>query len=266
MPARARARVFRQHAGGFADVAFAAQSGIFTAEFDVRPTAANMDGVIGLSNGSAFAYTALATLIRFNSVGQIDVRDGGVYAADAAINYRREDVRERLAARHPRYRDFQVRPREQRDVRRAEARPGHSGRLREQIEDLPHREEVASDDVALHSVAGRAAFQCALGARDHRCGDVARVDDHRAAIDDHGDATREVLGDERMLAQALTNIVKNAAEAVERKIEEGRGRDPAARDLHAILQPLSAHKRRCDNVRERHNDVNQRNPDKGHEQ
>ncbi len=31
----------------------------------------------------------------------------------------------------------------------------------------------------------------------------------------------EVLGDERMLAQALTNIVKNAAEAVERKIEEG---------------------------------------------
>jgi two-component system nitrogen regulation sensor histidine kinase NtrY len=31
----------------------------------------------------------------------------------------------------------------------------------------------------------------------------------------------EVLGDERMLAQALTNIVKNAAEAVERQIESG---------------------------------------------
>ncbi len=31
----------------------------------------------------------------------------------------------------------------------------------------------------------------------------------------------EVLGDERMLAQALTNIVKNAAEAVERQIEGG---------------------------------------------
>ena len=31
----------------------------------------------------------------------------------------------------------------------------------------------------------------------------------------------EVLGDERMLAQALTNIVKNAAEAVERQIEAG---------------------------------------------
>ncbi len=31
----------------------------------------------------------------------------------------------------------------------------------------------------------------------------------------------EMLGDERMLAQALTNVVKNAAEAVERQIEEG---------------------------------------------
>jgi len=31
----------------------------------------------------------------------------------------------------------------------------------------------------------------------------------------------EVLGDERMLAQALTNIVKNAAEAVDRQIEAG---------------------------------------------
>ena len=31
----------------------------------------------------------------------------------------------------------------------------------------------------------------------------------------------EVLGDERMLAQALTNIVKNAAEAVERQLEAG---------------------------------------------
>ena len=30
-----------------------------------------------------------------------------------------------------------------------------------------------------------------------------------------------MLGDERMLAQALTNVVKNAAEAVERQIEEG---------------------------------------------
>jgi two-component system nitrogen regulation sensor histidine kinase NtrY len=31
----------------------------------------------------------------------------------------------------------------------------------------------------------------------------------------------KMLGDERMLAQALTNVVKNAAEAVERQIEEG---------------------------------------------
>ena len=36
-------------------------------------------------------------------------------------------------------------------------------------------------------------------------------------------AAVEMLGDERMLAQALTNIVKNAAEAVERQIEGGQG-------------------------------------------
>ncbi|HEX5008247.1 MAG TPA: ATP-binding protein, partial [Hyphomonadaceae bacterium] len=35
------------------------------------------------------------------------------------------------------------------------------------------------------------------------------------------DGPIKMLGDERMLAQALTNVVKNAAEAVERQIEEG---------------------------------------------
>jgi two-component system, NtrC family, nitrogen regulation sensor histidine kinase NtrY len=35
------------------------------------------------------------------------------------------------------------------------------------------------------------------------------------------DASIETLGDERMLAQALTNVVKNAAEAVERALDAG---------------------------------------------
>ena len=35
------------------------------------------------------------------------------------------------------------------------------------------------------------------------------------------DGSVQMLGDERMLAQALTNVVKNASEAVERQIEEG---------------------------------------------
>ncbi len=41
------------------------------------------------------------------------------------------------------------------------------------------------------------------------------------AVTVHTPADVKMMGDERMLAQALTNIVKNAAEAVERKIEGG---------------------------------------------
>ena len=66
---------------------FAPQTGIFAAEFDAVPNADNMDGVIGLSQGAASAFASLAAIVRFNSSGFIDARDGSAYAASAAVAY-----------------------------------------------------------------------------------------------------------------------------------------------------------------------------------
>src|SRR2546425_1622860 len=74
-------------AGSWQNVAFAAQSGAFVAEFDATPNNAAMDGVMGLSNGPAAAYTSLAAIVRFNTSGMIDAINGGAYAASAAIPY-----------------------------------------------------------------------------------------------------------------------------------------------------------------------------------
>src|SRR2546427_2590199 len=74
-------------AGSWQNVAFAAQSGAFAAEFDATPNNAAMDGVMGLSNGPAAAYSSLAAIVRFNASGMIDAINGGVYAASAAIPY-----------------------------------------------------------------------------------------------------------------------------------------------------------------------------------
>ena len=74
-------------AGSWQNVPLPAQSGLFTAEFDATPSAANMDGVTGLSNGAASAFTSQAVAVRFNNTGKIDARNAGVYAAAIAIPY-----------------------------------------------------------------------------------------------------------------------------------------------------------------------------------
>lgn len=74
-------------AGTWKNVAVAAQTGSFTASFDATPAAASMDGVVGLSNGPASAYSALAAAVRFNNTGKIDARNGGAYAAAGSISY-----------------------------------------------------------------------------------------------------------------------------------------------------------------------------------
>ena len=66
---------------------FAAQTGTFTIEFDAKPSAANMDAVIGLSNGPQQAFTGLAAIVRFNTSGTIDVRNGSAYAAATSVSY-----------------------------------------------------------------------------------------------------------------------------------------------------------------------------------
>jgi len=60
---------------------------MFRLQFDATPASAGVDGVIGVSSGSAGAYTSLAAIVRFNSTGTIDARSGAVYTAAAAIPY-----------------------------------------------------------------------------------------------------------------------------------------------------------------------------------
>lgn len=73
--------------GSWQNTAFTNQTGTFTAQFDATPSAADMNGVIGLSNGSQTAYTGFAALARFNPSGDIDARNGGAYAAASTIHY-----------------------------------------------------------------------------------------------------------------------------------------------------------------------------------
>jgi hypothetical protein len=67
--------------------AIASQTGAFTASFDMIPSALNIDGVTGFSAVSAKAFTDLAAIVRFNTTGTIDARNGSAYAAKVAIPY-----------------------------------------------------------------------------------------------------------------------------------------------------------------------------------
>ncbi|HEV2245594.1 MAG TPA: Ig and FN3 domain-containing protein [Terriglobia bacterium] len=60
---------------------------MFRLEFDATPASAGINGVVGLSSGPAGTYTNLAAIVRFNSTGTIDARNGGAYTAAAAIPY-----------------------------------------------------------------------------------------------------------------------------------------------------------------------------------
>jgi hypothetical protein len=66
---------------------FSSQSGAFAALFDVIPSAANIDGVTGLSSGAASAFTQLAAIVRFNTAGRIDAINGAEYAALTPMSY-----------------------------------------------------------------------------------------------------------------------------------------------------------------------------------
>src|SRR3990167_7250501 len=61
------------------------QTGLFTVTFNSTPNNANMNGVTGLSLGSASDYTYLATIVRFNETGFIDARNGNAYRANGLI-------------------------------------------------------------------------------------------------------------------------------------------------------------------------------------
>jgi len=63
------------------------ETGVFTVEFDAVPNNANMDGATGVCLGTASAWSDLACIVRFYTSGNIDVRDGGSYAADTTLAY-----------------------------------------------------------------------------------------------------------------------------------------------------------------------------------
>jgi Tfp pilus assembly protein FimT len=74
-------------ASSWSNTALTSESSPFQLTFDATPTQNDENVVIGLSNGPAAAYTDLAAIVRFNPTGQIDVRDGWNYQADATVNY-----------------------------------------------------------------------------------------------------------------------------------------------------------------------------------
>src|SRR6266705_1138966 len=71
----------------FQNAAFGSQNGSFTATFDATPNGTGLDAATGLSQGAAAAYTDLAVILRFNTGGTIDARNGGAYAATNSIAY-----------------------------------------------------------------------------------------------------------------------------------------------------------------------------------
>ena len=71
----------------FQNSAFASQNGSFTALFDATPNGTGLDVATGLSQGAAASYTDLAIIVRFNTGGTIDARNGGAYAAANSIPY-----------------------------------------------------------------------------------------------------------------------------------------------------------------------------------
>ncbi len=67
--------------------ALTTQTSKFTAEFDAVPYSASMDGVTGIQNGTATAYTSLACVVQFATNGRVLARNAVTYTADKTVNY-----------------------------------------------------------------------------------------------------------------------------------------------------------------------------------
>lgn len=63
------------------------QNGKFSVRFSAVPSLANIDGVIGFGGSQITAFSDFNCIVRFGSDGNIDVRNGGTYAADATVPY-----------------------------------------------------------------------------------------------------------------------------------------------------------------------------------
>jgi Abnormal spindle-like microcephaly-assoc'd, ASPM-SPD-2-Hydin len=63
------------------------QNGGFRITFEATPSSNTVDAVTGLSSGPASSFANLAAIVRFNSNGTIDARDGSTYTAASPIRY-----------------------------------------------------------------------------------------------------------------------------------------------------------------------------------
>ncbi len=69
------------------NISLTSQSGSFEFHFDALPNNANMDGIVALSQRAGATFADYAVIVRFGPSGNIDVRDGAAYAADAVVAY-----------------------------------------------------------------------------------------------------------------------------------------------------------------------------------
>jgi len=65
----------------------ASQTGVFSVEFDLTPHQNNMVGCTGFSPGVPSLHNDVACIVRLNSSGNIDVRNGDSYQADNTVSY-----------------------------------------------------------------------------------------------------------------------------------------------------------------------------------
>ncbi len=73
--------------GGWKNNAITTQTGTFTVQFDASVTASPTDAIVGLSNGAQTAFSGFPVMVRFNTSGKIDARNGGAYAAANSISF-----------------------------------------------------------------------------------------------------------------------------------------------------------------------------------
>jgi len=64
-----------------------AQNGGFRITFEATPSSNSVDAVTGLSSGPASSFANLAAIVRFNSNGTIDARNGSDYTSATPIRY-----------------------------------------------------------------------------------------------------------------------------------------------------------------------------------
>jgi unsaturated chondroitin disaccharide hydrolase len=73
--------------------------GVITVAFTVSGQGTTpIDAVFGLANGPADAFADLGPIVRLNTQGFVDVRDGGTYRADNAFDYRGKDLHVTITA------------------------------------------------------------------------------------------------------------------------------------------------------------------------